>query len=276
MPMQINYITGHTSEFNELRTGVPVHLESGGFLICTSGSSDIVINSKQYSVKKWDMIVAFPYSYAHAMRISEDFDGVIFGVDTDILISAEIEDRGFYITSVTESPCISLTPEEAHKILSLRETFLRETANKEHPLRKEIDEAILKILIYEIAALFHHAKPNVEHLRSRDDIIFNSFIVQLHMEGTFNRSLEYFACREHITPSHLSKVIKRVSNRTASEWISNYTVLSIMRLLQNKQLSIATIAEMLNFPNASFLSQYFKKHTSQTPKEYRNQFFSDK
>ncbi len=271
--MNTSYITGHTSEFNELRQGLPVHLESGGFMICTSGSSEIVINSKQYSIKRWDMIVAFPYSYAHAIHISDDFDGVIFGVNIDIIISAEIEDRGFYITSVADNPCISLSPDEAKKILALRESFLRERANTEHPLRKEIDEATLKIMIYEIAALFRHATPNAEHLRSRDDIIFNNFVIKLHNDTDFNRTLEHFASKEHITPSHLSKVVKRVSKRTASEWISNYTIMSIMRLLQNKALSIATIAEMLNFPNASFLSQYFKKHTSQSPKSYRKEYF---
>ncbi|MFR9651671.1 MAG: helix-turn-helix transcriptional regulator [Rikenellaceae bacterium] len=273
MPIQTSYITGHTSEFNEFRQGVPVHLESGGFLICTAGSSDVVINSKQYSIKRWDLIVAFPYSYAHAIHISDDFNGVIFGVDMSILISAEIENRGFYITAVTENPCISLRPEEAQKILSLREAFLRESAKVDHPLRKEIDESMLKIVIYEIAAFFHHATPNVDHIQSRDDIIFNNFVIQLYSEGLNERSLKSFASREHITPSYLSKVVKRVSNRTASEWISSYTIISIMRLLQNRQLSIATIAEMLNFPNASFLSQYFKKHTAQTPKSYRKEFF---
>lgn len=273
MPTRVNYITGRTSEFNELREGVPVHLESGGFLICTAGSSDVVIDSKQYSVGQWDLMVAFPHSYAHAIHTSEDFDGVIFGVDMDFLINTDISNKSFYITTIAESPCISLRREEAEKLLLLHEAFLRESADVDHPLRSEINDAIIRIIFYEIAALFHHSRPNVEHERSRDDIIFNNFIVQLHSEESFDRSLAHFAQRQSITSSHLSKVVKRVSHRTASEWISAYTILSIKRLLQNNQLSIASIADALNFPNASFLSQYFKKHTSQSPKQYRSMFF---
>ncbi len=273
MPTRINYITGRTSEFDEFRKGLPVHLVAGGFLICTSGSSEVVLDSKQYRVKAWDLMVAFPHSYAHAIHTSDDFDGVIFGVDMGTLISTDLKDKSFYITSIANSPCISLKEEEAQKILRLREEFLLGGVEKDHPLRREIDEARLKIIIYEIAALFRSSQPNAEHERSRDDIIFNDFILDLYSTTTPHRTLEYYAQRASITTSHLSKVIKRVSKRTASEWISGYTILCIRRLLQDREISIATIAERLNFPNASFLSQYFKKYTSQSPKQYRGEFF---
>ncbi|MFR9619923.1 MAG: helix-turn-helix domain-containing protein [Rikenellaceae bacterium] len=275
MLTRANYITGRTSEFEEFRQSVPLLLEAGGFLICTSGSGDVVVDSKQYRVGQWDMLVAFPHSYAHAIHTSDDFDGVLFGVDMDMLISVDISNRSFYIASVFENPCISLREEEAHKILALRESFLKESANVDHPFREQIDEAIIKILIYEIAVLFRHSKPNVEYERSRDDVIFNNFIVQLYSQEPHNRDLEYFAHRQSITPSHLSRVVKRVSNRTASQWISGYTIVSIKRLLQNKELSIGSIADRLNFANASFMSQYFKKQTQQTPKAYRMEIFGD-
>lgn len=274
MPIRINYITGRTSEFDEFRQSIPLHLEAGGFLICTSGSGDVVVSSKQYRVKPLDLIVALPHTYAHALHTSPDFDGIILGVDMDTLVNADLSNKGFYISSIMTNPCISLRPEEAQKILTLRDYFLKERADKAHPLRDEIDEAILKIIIYEIAALFHHTPPNIAHERSRDDAIFNHFLVQLHSENSQNRSLEYFAQRQSITASHLSKVVKRVSGRSATQWITDYTIMSVKQLLQNNELSIATIAERLGFPNASYLSQYFKKQTRYTPKGYRVEFFS--
>ncbi len=271
--MRINYITGRTSEFNEFRDSIPVHLEAGGFMLCTSGSGEVVVDSRQYSIKQWDLVVAFPHSYAHAIHTSEDFDGIIFGVDFDIVISTDIADKSFYITTIASNPCISLSQSEAQKIIMLQESFLQESKNLNHPFRNDIDESILKIIIYEVAALFRSSKPNIEHLISRDDAIFNNFVVQLHSEESYNRNLNYFASRQSITPSHLSKVIKRVSARTASAWISDHTILCIKRHLQNRDLQIATIAERLNFPNASFFTQYFKERTGQTPKEYRIEFF---
>ncbi len=271
-----NYITGRTSEFDELRTGIPIHIEAGGFLLCTSGCSDVVIDSKQYSIRAWDLMVALPHSYAHAIHTSDDFDGVILGVDIDILVNTQLSDKSFYIDSISQNHCISLQQDDAQKILSLREMFVRESANREHPMRSEIDEAIIKIIIYEIAALYRCSKPNVDHERSRDDVIFNNFVVQLHSDELFIRTLDHFALQQSITPSHLSKVVRRVSGRPASEWISDYTILSIKRLLKSGDASISSIAETMNFPNASFLAQYFKKHTSQSPSQFRAEHFVER
>ncbi|MFI3288458.1 MAG: helix-turn-helix transcriptional regulator [Rikenellaceae bacterium] len=273
MTAQNSYITGTTSQFDEFKNNAPIHLDSGGFLLCTSGSGYIMVDTKQYRVSKWDLIVVFPYSYAHAIQTSEDFDGVILGVDTNLLINTEISNKSFYITSITSNPCISLTPQEAEKILALRESFLQESSNTSHPHRKEIDEAILKIMIYEIAALFQRSKPLTEDKGSRDNVIFTTFIVQLSSEETRHRPLSYYAERQSITTSHLSKVVKRVTNRSASNWIIQYTIINIKRLLQIKDLQITAIAEQMDFPNASFLAQYFKNYTSETPSQYRNNFF---
>ncbi|MFI3304664.1 MAG: helix-turn-helix transcriptional regulator [Rikenellaceae bacterium] len=269
----LRYITGRHSDFSEFREGIPTHLETGGFFLCTSGYGEVVVDMKQYRVKQWDLMVAFPRSFVQALHVSDDFDGVLFGVNVDILTNIQIPNKGSYISNINVNPSISLREEEAQKILALRESFLRESANKEHPLRKEIDESILKIMIYEIAALFSHSVPNTEQQRSKDDIIFNNFVVQLYGEVQSHRTLDYYAAAKSITPGHLSKVIKRVSGRTASSWISDCAIVNIKGLLQDKQLPIATIADRLNFPNASFLSQYFKKYTGQTPKEYRVDYF---
>ncbi|MFI3331548.1 MAG: helix-turn-helix transcriptional regulator [Rikenellaceae bacterium] len=273
MSSKINYITGRTSEFSEFREGIPVDLSQGGFFICTSGVGDVMINAKQFSIKPWDLLVALPGSYVYALRTSEDFDGVIFGVDLEILLGVELANKGFYISSVTENPCISLTETDAKKILLLREHFLENCANEKHPMRDEINDALLKIMIYEVAAFYASGQTNQEQKCSRDEAIFSNFMVHLHSEKTYNRSLEYYAQKQSITPSHLSRVVKRMSSHSASEWVSMYVISCIKRLLQRRELPIATIAEMMGMANASFLSQYFRKYTSMTPREYRSQYF---
>lgn len=274
MSIQYNYITGHTSEFREFRDSIPVHLEIGGFFICLSGNGEIVVNTKQYKIKPLDMLIAFPHSVVQALHTSEDFDGILFGINMDIMSTIQIPNKGSYIQNINNNPSISLQESEVQKIVQLKDWFLQESAQKDHPLRNEIDESMLKIIVYEIAALFNHSTPINEQPRSKDDIIFNNFVVQLYGEMQKNRSLEYYANQQSITTGHLSKVIKRVSGRTASSWINDSITLNIKGLLQDKQLPINEIADILNFPNASFLSQYFKKHTGQSPKEYRSEYFN--
>lgn len=274
MSTKNNYITGHIAEFNEFRDHTPMYLESGGFMLCTAGSGEVAVDSRLYTIKECDLIVAFPHSYVHAIRFSDDFDGVILGVDIDTLITTSIPDKSFYITQIAQSPSITLSQSEADKILKIQQLFAIETQKTDHPFRCEIDEAILKVIIYEIASLFRHSKPNSEHRLSRDKEIFNTFVVHLNSDACFVRQIEHFAQKQSITASHLSKVVKRISQHSASEWISDYTIANIKRHLQDRDTQIATIAERLGFPNASFMSQYFKARTGQSPKEYRHDFFA--
>ena len=64
-------------------------------------------------------------------------------------------------------------------------------------------------------------------------------------------------------------VVKRISGRTALEWIENYVTMELRVALKNSTRSIKEIAEDMNFPNQSFLGKYFKEHVGMTPSEYR-------
>ncbi len=269
MSRQSNYIIGRPNEFFEFGNKVPIHIETGGFMLCTSGRAEVFVDSKLYNVKSMDLIVALPYSHVQAIEVSDDFDGVLCGVDLEFIIKADIADKSHYITSVSANPCVSLNDTEMNKVLDIYSALLKDIENKSHPFYNEMLDAKLKIGLYEIVALFANAKPNVADYISRDKEILNNFLIQLYSYGKQRRDLGYYAETLSITQGHLSKVIKRTSSRSASEWISDFTIISIKTLLHNSDMNIAAIAVQMNFPNASFLTQYFKKRTGQTPKQYQ-------
>ena len=79
----------------------------------------------------------------------------------------------------------------------------------------------------------------------------------------------YFADRLCISPKHLSMVVKKVSGRTASDWIDDYVILQAKQLLRSSSLTIQEVSRELNFSNQSFFGKYFKKHVGMSPSEYR-------
>ena len=68
----------------------------------------------------------------------------------------------------------------------------------------------------------------------------------------------------------MSEVIKKVSGRTAGQWISLVVLVEIKTYLSCSDYTIKEIAERLNFPNQSFLGKYFKSATGMSPSEYRH------
>jgi AraC-like DNA-binding protein len=63
--------------------------------------------------------------------------------------------------------------------------------------------------------------------------------------------------------------VRAFSGKSVHRWIDEFVVLEIKNLLRNSDLSIQQISYELNFPNPSFMGQYFKRITGQTPGEYR-------
>lgn len=250
-------------------TDMPVRLEQGGVFLCQRGHADIVIDLKQYHITAGDIVVAFPYTVIQTMGYSEDFDGSSLRADVSFFASIQIPEKSSYYLYMMENPCISLREEEWSKIVALHDRLVSEHADEQHPLRREIDECMMKIIAYEIIAIYLKRKPLTQQARSRNERIFQEFIHSLFNNYHAHRSLEFYATAQSITPRHLSMIVKQMSGQTAGEWIISCTITNIKSKLQNKSLSVKEISDEMNFPNPSFFSQYFKKYTGETPTEYR-------
>lgn len=271
---QQDQFSAKISEFSHFTNEppLPFQLQGGGFIICLSGESEVVIDLKRYTLKEWDMAIMLPTSIIQLINPTKDFDGVIMCVGMDMFAKVEIPNRGFYFTAIRENPCISLTEEEGKKMIALRNLLTYMQSDTSNPFRPLIDESVFKIIFYETAAIYEKRAPITKKPYTRDDSIFNSFIQDLFNNYKTNRDLSYYAQLQHITTGHLSKVIKRVTDRNATEWISNYTIINIKAALIDKNKSINAIADEFNFPNSSFFSQYFKKYSGATPKSYREMY----
>ena len=83
------------------------------------------------------------------------------------------------------------------------------------------------------------------------------------------RNVEFYAERMSISSKHLSRVIRGYTGKSVHQWIDEFVALEIKNLLKYSNLSIQQISFELNFPNPSFMGQYFKRITGLTPGEYK-------
>ncbi|HEY8898734.1 MAG TPA: AraC family transcriptional regulator [Niastella sp.] len=80
-----------------------------------------------------------------------------------------------------------------------------------------------------------------------------------------------YADKQFLHVNYLSSVISSKTGKSISNWIADKTIAEAKVMLQDKHLNIKEIAGRLGFLEASHFSNYFKKHTSQSPAEYRKQ-----
>jgi len=81
-----------------------------------------------------------------------------------------------------------------------------------------------------------------------------------------------YAAMLHITPNHLNALCTDLLGLSAGEVIRNRIALEAKRLLINPELSVATVAYMLNFEDNSYFTKFFKKNTGMTPEAFRKSF----
>jgi len=99
--------------------------------------------------------------------------------------------------------------------------------------------------------------------------LFNEFLTALQHSRVKHRPVEHYAAEMCITPKYLTVLCKKVSGKTANEWITEYTIADIEYYLRNTDLSIKEISHRLGFESPSFFGRYVRQHLGCTPLGYR-------
>lgn len=101
-------------------------------------------------------------------------------------------------------------------------------------------------------------------------VIENLPIVLHYIKENYQRvSLNFLADFFHYDRSYLGKLIKRYTNLSFTELVSNYRMEHARRLLTNSSASIEEIAETTGFHSADHFSRMFKKRYNLAPSKYR-------
>ena len=106
-------------------------------------------------------------------------------------------------------------------------------------------------------------------VKERSSEYFEKLMALLSEHYREQRNVEFYAEKMHISSKHLSRVIRNFTGKCVHQWIDEFVALEIKNLLKYSNMSIQQISYSLNFPNPSFMGQYFKRITGLTPGEYK-------
>lgn len=95
---------------------------------------------------------------------------------------------------------------------------------------------------------------------------FSALLIQ--SKGT-KRSIGWFADALCVSTHYLSIAVKQTSGQSVKSLIDKAVITEIKILLRQSDLTIAQIADKLDFPSSSFLCKYFKAHTGETPLNFK-------
>ena len=248
---------------------IPKIVEAGFVAICLKGECEVMIDDVVYNFKAGQMCVGLTATVVQTLWKSPDLECVLLAANIEFLRNINISSVSDIFITIRKNPCISLSEEE---MVALPEYFsyIQSVYNREHSYRIEITKQLLLVICYEIAAIYQKGSVLNKKFYSYKDSVFRNFVRLLSDKHNEERRVAYYAKELCISPKYLSSVVKEVSDKSAADWIDDFIMRNVKIHLSTTTLTIQQISDKFNFPNPSFFTQYFKRSTGKTPKEFRN------
>lgn len=257
--------------------GYPFRFDSYLVIFCIKGRVKMDINLNSYDIKEKSLIINTP---GNIMRISEigsheTLHFIVLALSPEFISSIRFDFLKLFNESITllDNPCIELD-DESLSLCSKYFTICKEILDSDISVKKESLAGLLSSCFYILGSIWSEKISKVRESSpapsARAKIVFDQFIRLVTEYHTSQRNMAFYAERLCLTPKYLSMLVKKVSGRSAPDWIDSFVILEAKNLLKYSDNTIKEIVFKLHFPNQSVFYKFFKSHTGMTPSEYRN------
>lgn len=236
------------------------------------GEIEIQMNLKRHKVTKGQHLIILPGSFIEHFDYSQDLKCIFIAespnfADIDVKLKMAIE----LGEKTRTNPVNVYDPVVAEENIHTYKLLKAKLLEKDFRFKEEIAKNYLNIMRFNILNEYvkHSENEITEKQTTRKEEIFHNFIECVKKNYMNDRSVTFYADKLCVSPKYLSTLIKEVSGRFATEWITDYVILEAKALLRTDGITIKIICEKLNFPNPSFFAKYFRKNTGYSPREFK-------
>ncbi|WP_339757589.1 helix-turn-helix domain-containing protein [uncultured Winogradskyella sp.] len=181
----------------------------------------------------------------------------------------EVSCVGILFFGNTNIPVIHLDKIEQHKFKILHEVFIDELETKDN-IQAEMLRMLMARFIIKSTRLLKAKEGIVETAKSSKIDLLRSFNFLVEQHFKTEHSVSFYAEKLFKSPKTLSNNFAKL-NHSPLQIIHERIVLEAKRLLIYSNKSAKEIAYEVGFDDASHLSRLFKKHTSQSPSDFKKQ-----
>lgn len=199
-----------------------------------------------------------------------DVEGILIYFSEDFLFEAASSVNSIWeaniFKEVANRPAVELEDGIFEQILALANIILREYDEKKQDYASII-RACLNIILIKIYRN-HQLGERETRITPASSLVYE-FQNLLSEHNSENRPVSYFAKKLGVSVGYLNNQIKRQAGQTPGKMINQSIVTEAKRLLVNTNLTVAEIADCMNFQDVSYFSRLFKKTAGVNPSHYR-------
>lgn len=271
----VDYTDGDVAIYvhvKDLKSLYPLKPNSTLIAMCISGSTNLQYDGKEIIIHPHEVFFCPSSVNIEITNTTPDFECKVLCL-SDHIVQALLHDKiniwnqAVYLTHLSVLSMSEVCREEMVYYYSLIQSKIEN--NKVAPL--EIMQALTRALLLELCIYMENKQGIGEDTKlSQGKSLFNRFLQAISNSEVKRRPISEYASELAITPKYLTMLCLKYSNKTASEWIAQYTIEDIRFYLRNSNLSIKEISCKLGFANMSHFGSYVRKHLGVSPSDYRH------
>ena len=272
----VDYKDGDVMMFDHvdvLSKAYPLKPKPTLLVFCSQGQITLTVNGKTLELVPGDVFVCPPNVKVEKSVRGEKLDCKAIGL-SDHIIQALLRDKMetwnhmVYINQVYK---ITLG-ESCEKDINLYYMLLQSKLQSKRRVPSYYTlQSLLRALLLDLCAELEEIHGTYDDLRpSQGKMLFNRFLSMISNNEVKRQPIAVYADLLAITPKYLTLLCLKYSNKTASDWVIQYTCEDIRFYLRNSNLSIKEISAKLGFANMSHFGSYVRKHMGMSPSEFRH------
>lgn len=180
---------------------------------------------------------------------------------------AEVSCVGF-LFGMGDQLFVSLDDHAQHKLQLLLNIFIEELNTRDN-IQNDMLLMLLKRLIIVITKLARSEYIPDQKLHDERLDIFRKYNLLVEANFRTEHSVNYYARRLNKSPKTLSNIFALYNQKTPIQMIQARIIIEAKRLLYYTDRSVKQITYELGFEDAAYFSNFFKRHTSLSPLDFR-------
>ncbi len=241
--------------------------------LCNSGSLTIKIGDNETIIKANDVLFCPPNTYIERFEHTSNFECKVLCLSDHVIQGLLHEKISTWNSAVYVNHLNVIAMSEICRVeFGLYYGLLKSKIQNRHTNSMEVIQCIVKALLLELCTILEKSPIGVvdEMRQSQGKTIFNRFLKMVANNEVKRQPITHYASELAITPKYLTMLCLKYSNKTASDWIVQYTIEDIRFYLKNSNLSIKEISAKLGFANMSHFGSYVRKHLGESPSNFRH------
>ena len=237
--------------------------------IILGGVHDVYLGADYRWLKPNDLVIV-PENMVYASKNVHSCNGYCMHFKTEFiqpLLKNPLAEEFPYLGMEAEH-IINVTDEESNLIQQSFRDIIKEyerfSPEKDYLLRNYIH-----ILLLRLREIYRPHAKKINELATRSMKIAGEFKRLVEKNFMETREVNQYASLLHITPKHLSEVVKQHTGKSPRELINDMLLLEAKVLLGSTDLNVTEIAHRLRFGDQAHFGHFIKQHTGSSPLELR-------